>query len=57
MGNGLKGFKMSDEIKINKGPEGPKPESKKPVVADVVGGGGDLASKLKQFNKNGKRGY
>lgn len=48
---------MSDEIKINKGPEGPKPESKKPVVADVVGGGGDLASKLKQFNKNGKRGY
>lgn len=48
---------MANDMKINKGPESPKPESKKPKVPDVVGGGGELASKLKQYNKDGKRGY
>lgn len=43
-----------DEIKISTGPVSSPIKVEKPDVPDVVG---DLAGKLKQYNKEGKRGY
>ncbi len=45
---------MSDDIKISTGPVSQPIEVKKPKVPDTVG---DMAGKLKQYNKDGKRGY
>ena len=48
---------MGDSMKISAG-TGPAPiPASKPDVPDVVGGGGELAKKLKQYNKEGKQGY
>lgn len=39
------------DIEILKGGDSPKPEVKKPVAPDVVGGGGNLVDKVKEFHE------
>ena len=48
---------MADEIKISTGPVSKPVEVKKPDVPSTVGDGGELAKKLRQYNKEGKQGY
>jgi hypothetical protein len=46
-----------DDIKISTGPVSKPIEVNKPEVSETVGGGGELAKQLKQYNKEGKQGY